>query len=417
MKYCVFTLGCKVNKYESDAMMRKLSDNGYEVTDRLERADAYIINTCSVTAEADKKSRQAVARVLKFNPEAHVYIMGCSSQRDLFQYADKPNVRLITGTASKTQMLDNIMAGISPLNLPPGLMAPLPKEYEDEPFPLMSRTRGLLKVQDGCNNFCSYCIIPYLRGRSRSRGLKSVVEEAVKHAEITKEIVLTGINLSAYGKDNGSSLSGLVRALKGVNARKRLGSLECEVIDDELLSAMGESGFCDHFHLSLQSGSDDVLKAMNRHYNSDYYYRKVELIRKYFPNAGIMTDIICGFPTETEQNHLESLDFVRKVSFADAHVFVYSKRDGTPAARMSQVPKAVKERRASEMSEVTASAKKSFLESQKGLTYPVYIEEKENDRYVGYTPNYIKVYTDCDKVKQIVDLRLGEIYKEGVKAK
>ena len=417
MKYCVFTLGCKVNKYESDAMMRKLSEGGYEVTDRLERADAYVINTCSVTAEADKKSRQAIARVLKFNPNALVYIMGCSSQRDLLQYADKPNVRLIAGTASKTQMLDNITAGISPLNLPPVLMAPLPEKYEDEPFPLISRTRGLLKVQDGCDNFCSYCIIPYLRGKSRSRDLKSVVEEAARHAEVTKEIVLTGINLSAYGKDNGSSLAELVRALKGVNARKRLGSLECEVIDDELLSAMVESGFCDHFHLSLQSGSDDVLKAMNRRYSSDYYYRKAELIRKYFPNAGIMTDIICGFPTETESDHLKSLDFVRKVSFADAHVFVYSKREGTPASRMSQVPKAVKERRAFEMSEVTAFAKKSFLESQKGMTYPVYIEEKEDDKYVGYTPNYVKVYASCNDVKQIVNLRLGEIYKEGVEAK
>ena len=416
MKYCVFTLGCKVNKYESDAMMRKLSDMGYEVTDRLERADAYIINTCSVTAEADKKSRQAVSRVLKFNPEASVYIMGCSSQRDIMQFADKPNVRLITGTAAKSKMLRNITSGISPLNFPPSLMAKLPTVYENEPLPLFSRTRGLLKVQDGCNNFCSYCIIPYLRGRSRSRSIASVVDEATKQAELTKELVLTGINLSAYGKDISSSLSELVRALGSVKARKRLGSLECEVIDDDLLSAMGESGFCDHFHLSLQSGSDSVLKAMNRRYDSDYYYKKVELIRKYFPNAGIMTDIICGFPTETEKDHEKSLRFVEKVGFSDAHVFVYSKREGTPAAKMPQVKNAEKRRRAAEMSKVTEASKSAFLAGQKGKTYPVYIEEKEDGEYVGYTPNYIKVYSEQARVKEIENICLGEKYKEGVKA-
>ncbi len=415
MKFVVFTLGCKVNKYESDAMMRKLSDNGFDVSDRLEPADAYIINTCTVTAEADKKSRQAVSRVLKSNPDARVYIMGCSSQRDLMQYADKPNVSLITGTASKSAMLENIMAGISPLNYPPSLMAPLPTVYEQEPFPFPSRTRSLLKVQDGCNNFCSYCIIPYVRGRSRSRGLDSIADEARRLAIETKEIVLTGINLSAYGKDTGSSLAELVRSLSDINVRKRLGSLECEVIDDELLSAMRDGGFCEHFHLSLQSGCDAVLKAMNRHYDTHYYLGKVELIRKYFPNAGITTDIICGFPTETEENHRESLAFVEQVGFSDAHVFPYSKRDGTPAARLAQIKNSVKQRRASEMSAVTEKSKTAFLSAQCGKVYPVYLEEKDGDFYVGYTPNYIKVYTSSDGVKRIINLRMGEIYKEGVK--
>ncbi len=415
MKFVVFTLGCKVNKYESDAMLRKLSDNGFEVSDKLEPADAYIINTCTVTAEADKKSRQAISRVLKLNPNARVYIMGCSSQRDIMQYAEKPNVSLITGTASKSAMLENIMAGISPLNYPPSLIAPLPTEYEDEPFPFPSRTRSLLKVQDGCDNFCSYCIIPYVRGRSRSRSLSSISEEANKLSLETEEIVLTGINLSAYGKDIGSSLEKLVRALGGVSVRKRLGSLECEIIDDGLLSAMRDCGFCDHFHLSLQSGSDAVLKAMNRHYVTRNYLEKVELIRKYFPNAGITTDIICGFPTETEENHRVSLAFVEKVGFSDVHVFPYSKRDGTPAARLTQVKNAVKQRRAGEMSAVAAKSKAEFLGSQKGKVYPVYLEEKEDEFCVGYTPNYIKVYTDCKSVKKITNLRLGEIYKEGVK--
>ena len=248
-------------------------------------------------------------------------------------------------------------------------------------------------MQDGCNNFCSYCIIPYVRGRSRSRGLDSIADEARRLAIETKEIVLTGINLSAYGKDTGSSLAELVRSLSDINVRKRLGSLECEVIDDELLSAMRDGGFCEHFHLSLQSGCDAVLKAMNRHYDTHYYLGKVELIRKYFPNAGITTDIICGFPTETEENHRESLAFVEQVGFSDAHVFPYSKRDGTPAARLAQIKNSVKQRRASEMSAVAEKSKAAFLSAQCGKVYPVYLEEKDGDFYVGYTPNYIKVYT------------------------
>lgn len=416
MKFSVFTLGCKVNRYESEAMMRRLFECGYEVSDKLEYADAYIINTCSVTAEADKKSRQAVARVLKHNPSALVYIMGCSSQYDFSQFADKPNVVLISGTAAKADMLENIIAGIAPLNYPPMLMPPLPKKYEEMPRPLLPATRALLKVQDGCDNFCSYCVIPHLRGRSRSRSIESVVVEAEAASVESREIVLIGINLSAYGKDMGLSLSDLVRALGKINARKRLGSLECDVIDENLLSAMGESGFCEHFHLSLQSGSDSVLRAMNRRYDSEFYYERTRLIRKFFPNAGITTDIICGFPTETDENHRTSLSFVEKVGFSDGHVFVFSPRAGTPAAKMRQIPPEQKNRRAGEMSGVIEKSRNKFLSEQSGKVYPVYVEEIENGYGVGYTPNYIKTYSNTDKVKEIINLRLGEIYKEGVKA-
>lgn len=416
MKFCVFTLGCKVNRYESDVMIEKLSRCGYEVTDSLEYADTYIINTCSVTAEADKKSRQAVARVLKFNPEARVYIMGCSSQYDFMQFADKPNISLISGTASKAAMLDNIMSDISPLNFPPCLMAPLPDIYEQEGIPHPSKSRGLLKVQDGCNNFCSYCIIPYLRGRSRSRSLKSIIEEAWLQSRYTDEIVITGINISAYGKDIGSDLTELVKALSVVPVRKRFGSLECGVINDGLLSAMGDCGFCDHFHLSLQSGSDSVLKAMNRHYDSAFYLEKVELIRKYFPNAGITTDIICGFPGETEENHAESMQTVRRARFSGGHVFVYSEREGTPAAKMPQEPKEIRSRRAAQIAELIKAGETEFLTAQRGKTYRVYLEEEEDGWSVGHTSNYIKVYTRCNSLKKSVNLKIGELYKEGVKA-
>lgn len=416
MKFCVFTLGCKVNRYESDVMIEKLSRCGYEVTDSLEYADAYIINTCSVTAEADKKSRQAVARVLKFNPEARVYIMGCSSQYDFMQFADKPNISLISGTASKAAMLDNIMSGISPLNEPPCLMARLPDEYEDEPIPFPSKTRGLLKVQDGCNNFCSYCIIPHLRGRSRSRALDSVLSEAKIQAEYTKELVVTGINISAYGKDIGITLTDLVNKLSEVNVRKRFGSLECAAIDEGLLAAMKRADFCDHFHLSLQSGSDAVLKAMNRKYDCKTFLQKIDLIRKYFLDAGITTDIICGFPAETEENHKETVEFVKKAAFSGGHVFVYSKREGTPAAKLPQIENSVKEGRAAEISALIAKSEKQFMEQRKSKVYPVYLENIEDGESVGYTSNYIKVYCDCQKEKEIVNLKLGEIYKEGVKA-
>lgn len=416
VKFVVFTLGCKVNKYESCAMMRKLADNGFEVSDKLEYADAYIINTCSVTAEADKKSRQAVSRVLKHNPNAMVYIIGCSSQNDFMRFAGKPNIRLISGTASKCDMLDNIMSGITPLNEPPCLIAELPKRYESEPIPFPAKTRGLIKVQDGCNNFCSYCIIPHLRGRSRSRNIDSVLEEAKIQAEYTKELVITGINISAYGKDIGSSLSDLVRALSEVGVRKRFGSLECEVIDEKLLSEMKNGGFCDHFHLSLQSGSDSVLKAMNRKYDGKTYMDKVDLIRKFFPDASITTDIICGFPTETAENHRETVDFVRRAAFSDGHVFVYSKRDGTPAAKLPQVESSEKESRAAEISALIAQSKNSFLSQRTGKVYPVYLEDTEDGMTVGYTSNYIKTYSACGKEKEMANLKLGEIYKEGVKA-
>ncbi|MCI9518068.1 MAG: MiaB/RimO family radical SAM methylthiotransferase [Clostridia bacterium] len=416
MKFVVFTLGCKVNKYESCSMMRKLADNGFEVSDKLEYADAYIINTCSVTAEADKKSRQAVSRVLKYNPDALVYIMGCSSQNDFMQFAGKPNIRLISGVASKCGMLDNIMSGISPLNEPPCLMARLPDEYEDEPIPFPSKTRGLLKVQDGCNNFCSYCIIPHLRGRSRSRALDSVLSEAKIQAEYTKELVVTGINISAYGKDIGITLTDLVNKLSEVNVRKRFGSLECAAIDEGLLAAMKRADFCDHFHLSLQSGSDAVLKAMNRKYDCKTFLQKIDLIRKYFPDAGITTDIICGFPAETEENHKETVEFVKKAAFSGGHVFVYSKREGTPAAKLPQIENSVKEGRAAEISALIAKSEKQFMEQRKSKVYPVYLENIEDGESVGYTSNYIKVYCDCQKEKEIVNLKLGEIYKEGVKA-
>lgn len=245
LKVVVFSLGCKVNQYEGRAMVEKLEENGFYATDKLEPADAYIINTCSVTAEADKKSRQAVARMLKLNPNAKIYICGCSSQNNPAQYEDKPNIRMIFGSFGKISAISSIMSDIvlDDIHKPLVNVCSMPEKYEDDLSPELTKSRAFLKVQDGCNNFCSYCIVPYLRGRSRSRSIESVVAEAKDVCMKTREIVITGINVSAYGLDCGSSLSELIDALACVPVRKRFGSIECTIITDELLEKMKAAGF------------------------------------------------------------------------------------------------------------------------------------------------------------------------------
>ena len=414
MKGVVFSLGCKVNTYEGQSILRTLAEAGLEVSDKLEPADFYVLNTCSVTAEADRKSRQAVARMLKLSPNARVYICGCSSQHDPAAYLKKENVRFVTGVGGKGKLAEAILTDLqSAAHAAEDRTAALPKTYEDELFPYATRTRSFIKVQDGCNNFCSYCIIPYLRGRSRSRAVESITEEALAAAAHSKELVLTGVDLSAYGKDNGSSLTALVRAFGAVTARKRLGSLECTAVTDELLCAMKESGFCDHFHLSLQSGSETVLRRMNRKYTPAFYLQAVQKIRAAFPNAGITTDIIAGFPQETEEEHKQTVAFIKEVGFSAIHVFPYSERAGTVAAKMPQVPKAVRGARAAEIAAVGQACKDAFLRTQLGKSLPVYAETEEDGFAVGYTPNYIKVYTKL-RAGELAPVTLRELYKEGV---
>ena len=346
MKAVVFSLGCKVNQCEGQSMIAELSKSGIEATDKLVSADFYIINTCSVTGEADRKSRQAVSRVLKLNGNADIYICGCSSQNNPHAFSDKPNVRLVMGT-SKRGIIEKILAdrklpchaGESIVNAPPSV-------FEESELPEHTKTRSYIKIQDGCNNFCSYCIIPYVRGRSRSRGIENILREAQQAALVTKEIILTGINVSAYGVDAGSDLCSLVSALGAVPVRKRFSSLECTVISDELLSAMAENGFCDHFHLSLQSGSASVLKRMNRKYTPEFFLSQTERIRKVFPHAGITTDVITGFGGETESEFAETVEFAKAVRFSDMHVFPYSERKGTKACDMPQIDKADRHLRA-----------------------------------------------------------------------
>ncbi len=410
MKFVVFSLGCKVNQYEGRSLIKELEDRGFEATDALEKADCYIINTCSVTAEADKKSRQAVARVLKLNPQAKVVICGCSSQNDPKPYENKPNVRLISGTSGKMSLIDSIMSDIVQGNR---VVKP-PLVYEDDLHGELTKTRGYIKVQDGCDNFCSYCIVPYLRGRSRSRKLESIVDEAKSMAEKTRELVVTGINVSAYGKDISLSLCDLVAALNDIPVRKRFGSLECTVIDEKLLSLMSVGGWCDSFHLSMQSGSDRILKKMNRKYTSSVFIEKCDLIRKHFPDAGITTDVIVGFPTETDEDFSDTVSTSQRAGFSLMHVFPYSVRPGTVAATMPQVEKSVALMRAKILREEAEKLHLKFLASQSGKIKEVYVEEEADGCTCGFASNYIKVYSD-QAPGSIVNLKLTEIFRDGIK--
>lgn len=430
MKIVVYNLGCKVNQYESDSIIRELKSRGHEVYDNFTEADAYILNTCAVTNEAERKSRQAIARAKKFNATAKIIVCGCASENNAEQFSEKDGVVYISGVAGKARIPGLIKSkcdtdllslvtndsansaniGQIDIDIKNVSVSDLPTVYEDDLAIDGIRTRAFLKVQDGCNNFCSYCIIPYLRGRSRSRAIDSVVQEFNRLSKQVKEIVLTGINLSAYGLDIASSLKELLVALKGFDTRIRFGSLEVNIIDSEFLEACKSiKRFCPQFHLSLQSGDDSVLKDMNRHYTTVEYLDKVKLIREYFPDAAITTDLICGYPTESEQSFKNTIEFIKKVNFADMHIFVYSPRKGTKAAKLKQIPHEVAKERANTAIKIAEDMKREYLKSHIGSTLEVLVENG-----YGYSMEYIKVYTDGED-GEIEEIAPTELYLDGLK--
>ena len=386
MKAVVYNLGCKVNKYECDSLLKSLRERGYEASEELVCADLYILNTCAVTNEAERKSRQCVTRCLKLNPNAKIIVCGCASQNNALQFADKPNVSYVKGVADKQAIIDELdCEGIE--------VKELPSVYEDDFSPEVVRTRVYVKIQDGCNNFCSYCLIPYLRGRNRSRSAQSIVAECKELAKKCKEITLTGIDMSSYGKETGSSLAELINDLKDIDCRIRLGSLEVNVIDDKLLTALkGLKKFCPQFHLSLQSGEDGVLKKMNRHYTTAQYAQKVKLIREYFADCAITTDLICGFPTESDEAFEKTLEFIKSIGFYQVHCFGYSSRKGTVAAKYRQLAPEVLKDRCSRAAKVAEDEKRKYLEQYVGKTLELLTEDEENGYMCGYTRQYIKVY-------------------------
>lgn len=416
-KVCVFTLGCKVNQYDSDAMLAVFEHAGFEICEGLEPADVYVINSCAVTAEAEKKSRQSVARILKINPDARIYVCGCASQNNFSQFA-KNNVEYISGTDGKlgfARKIVNQYVNDEQFDkiVPDGF--DISKEFEDNDGVVNLRTRHFIKVQDGCNNFCSYCLVPYVRGRSRSRAVDSVVRELETVKNVAKEVVVTGINLSAYGKDIDTSLANLLIALSKFDFSVRLGSLEVGVITKEFLDATAKiKRFCPHFHLSLQSGDDTVLKQMNRKYNCAQYFDAVQLIRKYYPSAAITTDIIVGFPTETEEQFENSMAFARKVGFSDIHVFPYSSRRGTVAGRMKTLDPDVVTDRQKRMTAVKKELVDNYLNKQIGMPVNVLFETQEDGVWCGHAPNYVKVYSKNGAHNDVRLIKPSHKYLDGV---
>lgn len=407
MKISVFTLGCKTNLYESGQIIAALNQVGHEAFHGLKAADVFVLNTCAVTGEAEKKSRQAIARARKLNPQCKVVVVGCAAQKNASQFSDIANVSFVKGVANKTAIVNEILGvGVD--------VEELPSLYAETVFATQERTRAFVKIQDGCNNFCSYCIVPYLRGRSRSRRVADVVEE-VRRANVA-ETVLIGIDISQFGRDTGESLHQLFEALQGINTRIRLGSLEARVVTDELLQSLSKINFCQHFHLSLQSGCDSVLKRMNRKYTTDEFYNAVQKIRKVFPDAGITTDVIVGFCGETDEEFETTRKFIQKVNFADIHVFPYSPREGTVSATWQDVDSGVKTQRAAALAEVKQQLKLNYANSLCGTTQSVLCERKRNGLWEGYTKQYLRVYfTGKCNVGDVIDVTVQQPYLDGAK--
>ena len=406
MKVAVVSLGCKVNKYESDSILQTYCENGYEITDKLEEADVYIINTCAVTSEAEKKSRQMVARCRKFNPKATIYVCGCAGQKNPKQFENK-GIKLIKGVAGKQNIFsEQEKDGVK--------IDELPIEYQKMSFPKQSRTRAYLKIQDGCNNFCTYCIIPYLRGRSRSRSVNDILQEVENLTDDIKEIVVVGINVSDYKINGAPGLIFLLEKLDNYGKRIRLSSMEDGIIDEDFVLRLSKlKNFCPHFHMSLQSGCNTVLKRMNRHYTTEQFAESVRLIRKYFPNAGITTDVIVGFPGETEQEFLETKKFIEKIRFSSLHIFQYSHREGTVASKMPDISPEIKKKRAKELERINQKLEEEFILQNDKLS--ILIEECSDGYWIGHSKNFIKCYILGEfKVGEIVNVKIIKKYFDGV---
>ena len=405
-KAALHNLGCKVNSYETEAMTQLLKKAGYEIVSFQDQADVYIINTCSVTNMADRKSEQMLHKAKKQNPNAVVVATGCYVQTATEKVAQDLSIDLVVGNNRKKDIVEILNEYYAEKEAGEQVKEEYvidinhTDEYEDlEISTVTEHTRAHLKIQDGCNNFCSYCIIPYARGRIRSRTMESIKAELERlSASGFKEIVLTGINLSCYD-DNGKKLIDVIEMADNVNGieRIRLGSLDPEVVTEDFVERLGKvKKICPHFHFSLQSGCDKTLKAMNRHYTSDEYYEKCQLIRKYIDNPAFTTDVIVGFPGETEEDYISSREFVKKVKFAELHVFKYSKRDGTVAAKMpNQIDEKIKTLRSEDLIKTGEELTKEFRQAKIGQDTTVLFEEKillDNKEYwVGHTVDYIKI--------------------------
>lgn len=423
MKFACCTLGCKVNQYETQAMEQTLKAMGHTEGRPEEPCDCYIINTCTVTAVADKKNRNLIRRLRRQNPQAVLGVCGCYAQM-------KPeDVRalgadVISGSGGREAFLQMLVQTVADRQQREAIDSPMERRLF-EPLPaggLSERTRAMLKVQDGCNNFCSYCIIPYARGRVRSLPLADAVTQARKLAqEGYREIVVTGIEVASWGWDfhDGSRVIDLLSAVCAAvpQVRIRLGSLEPRAVDEDFCRTLKAfDNLCPHFHLSMQSGCDTVLRRMNRKYDTARYYQSVELLKKTFPGCAVTTDMIVAFPGETGEEFEESLAFIRKCAFAAMHVFPYSRRPGTPADAMpEQLSNAVKQARSAAAIEVATEMNRAFRQSMIGSVQQVLFEQASGDYETGHAPNSIRVYVPGQALhNQVRPVQITGLYEDGL---
>ena len=418
MKAAFYTLGCKVNQYESEAMAEQLIKNGYEIVSHTEKADVFIVNSCTVTASGDQKTRQAVRRFKKNNPDSCVVLTGCMPQA----YPENSKKLLEADIVIGNKNNDSLIFVLDEFFAKKERLVNIELHESGDNFrgtlitDFQNRTRAFLKIQDGCNRFCTYCIIPTSRGRSRSKPLEDIQKELNSIAEKGyKEVVLVGINLSSYGKDIGEKFTDAVKLAcntKGIE-RVRLGSLEPDHITDEVIEELASlPNFCPQFHISLQSGCDNTLKRMNRHYTAEEYYQLCKKLRSTFEDATITTDIMVGFSLETEEDFKESLDFAKKIAFEKVHVFPYSVRTGTRAEKLPQLEKKVKEERAKIMAETCDEIRRNYLNSQIGKTVDVLVETtNKNGLYEGYTKNYTPVLVKAteDMCSEIIKVKITSV--------
>ena len=414
MKVAIYTLGCKMNQYETQAMEQLLRQRGHETVEFEAEANIYVVNTCSVTAVSDQKSRKMLHRVRREHPEALLAVCGCYPQTHV-EDVRKLDVDLIGGTGDRSgfvELLEQAMEGRERIES-------IDQSFERRVFEVLpaggveNRTRAMLKVEDGCVNFCSYCIIPYARGPIRSASVETVVAQTKELADAGyREIVVTGIEISSWGRDlkNGLELIDLMEAICAAapEVRIRLGSLEPRTITEDFCRrAAALPNLCPQFHLSMQSGCDATLKRMNRKYDTARYAQSIVLLNQYFEHPAVTTDMIVGFPEETEEEFEATLAFIRTCKFAQMHIFPYSIRPGTPAAKMTQIPKAVKEDRARRGAAVAAEMRREYLEACVGQVYPVLFEQPKEGKFFGHAPNYMEVLVEGENLhNQVRNVRI-----------
>ncbi|PWL70790.1 MAG: tRNA (N(6)-L-threonylcarbamoyladenosine(37)-C(2))-methylthiotransferase MtaB [Bacillota bacterium] len=414
MKVAIQSLGCKVNLYESEYITDQFQKAGYEIVPFQEIADVYIINTCSVTNTSDVKSRKVIHQAIRRNPDACIVAIGCFIEANHDYHED--GVDILLGNANKSKVLEYVERYWQTKQKANYFVTPIPEKFDDMTMStFLGRTRAFIKIQDGCENFCSYCIIPYVRGKCRSKDFQTVLEEIQNYVQHGyKEVVLTGIHTGNYGVDLGTDFAALLREIVKINGlvRLRISSIEITELTDEVLQIIRDNDvIVDHLHIPLQAGSDKILRLMNRKYDLAYFKQKMEQIREIRPDISLTTDIIVGFPSETEEDFQDTLSFVREVQFSKVHVFPYSRRSGTVAADMAeQVPGDVKKDRVRRLLALSKELETEYMKKFIGKTLPVLMEVNRTDYSLGHTSNYLLVKVPGEyQSEDLVDVTITDV--------